>query len=139
MLSAGASRGHCGPNEFLLPLLACLHQEVLSGSRKLAGSPVLSLGLSPWWGHKRPDCFSRQVLTPEVISLSSQPGTCISCLTPRAPQSRQPLSRIHIPPTHLTVSFYTVDTVVRPITPPLSIRSPHLPALPAPIPRLPPS
>ncbi|NIG60139.1 laminin subunit gamma-3 [Pontoporia blainvillei] len=50
-----------------------------------------------------------------------QPGTCVSCLTPRAPQSRQPLGRIHIPPAHLTVSFYTVDTVVRPVTPPLSI------------------
>lgn len=27
MLSAGASQGHCGPNEFLLPSLACLHRK----------------------------------------------------------------------------------------------------------------
>lgn len=39
----GASQGHCGLNEFLLPSLACLHQEVLE-PRKLAGSPF------PAWG-----------------------------------------------------------------------------------------
>ena len=44
MLSAGASQGHRGPNEFLLPSLACLRQEVLLEPRKLAGSPF------PVWG-----------------------------------------------------------------------------------------
>lgn len=117
-LSAGASRGHRGPHGVLLPSLACLPQEVLPGAKEaeLAGSPILSLRLSLWWGHKRPDHFSCHVLAQwsHLCPLCHQPGSRGFMPDPSPPpRAGSPeLGLIHVPPARLTVSFYSVCALV---------------------------
>lgn len=109
-LAAGASQGPLALLGFCCPHwpgVTCPHstKESSLGPKEAvpAGSSVLSLSLSPWWGRKKPDHFSCRVL---VLSASSLEAGHFGP-DPLPPSAGRPeLGLIPDPLAHLIVSLY---------------------------------
>lgn len=132
--SAGTARGHRGPNGFQLPLLACLHQEVLPGPRKLCW---LAHPSQAWWGHKGQAASpaTSSSLWSHICPPSHQPGSWGFTPDPSPPPfPAAPEPRIWpCPRPSSPSSCPSAQPVPWPRPPPLSpgLQSSFPPALPA--------